>query len=183
MTSDCAPHGCNRARRQSHIYRRPQTSIPITPLPISTAALWYETVIALPLITRCIGIRSCRCRPARPYHKAARGRLFAIPTYDSGNRRSQARWHTAELTTFAMTARLRSRGRSVSQTTPSELWPQTLKPRPRYRCVRSRGNGYRSAGRKPLKFDRDATIRSHLIAKPKFYNIKKSNQSWNFIKG
>ena len=145
MTSDYAPHGYNRARRQSHIYRRPQTSIPITPLPISTAALSYETVIALPLIARRIDIRSCRCRPAHPYHKAARGRLLAIPTCDSDDRRSQARWHTAEPTTFAMTARLRSRGRSVSQTTPSELWPQTLKPRPRYRCVQSRGNDARPA--------------------------------------
>lgn len=110
----------------------PANIIPITPLPISTAAPSYETVIALPLIARCIGIRSCRCRPAHPYHKAAWLRPLAIPTYDSGNRRSQARWHTAEPTTFAMTARLRSRGRSISQTTPSELWPQTLKPRPRY---------------------------------------------------
>ena len=145
MTFDYAPYRRNYARRQSHIYRRPQTSIPIMPLPISTAALSYETVIALPPIARCIGIRSCRCRPAHPYHKAAWLRPLAIPTYDSGNRRSQARWHTAELTIFAMTARLRSRGRSISQTTPSELWPQTLKPRPRYRCVQSRGNDGRPA--------------------------------------
>ena len=148
MTSDYAPHGCNRVRRQSHIYRYTQTSIPITPLPIGTAALSYKTVIALPLIARRIGTQSCRCRPARPYHKAAQGRLLAIPTYDSDDRRSQARWHTAELTTFAMTARLRSRGRSISQTTPAELWPQTLKPPPpdtHYRRVRSRGNDGRPA--------------------------------------
>lgn len=110
MTSDYAPHGYNRARRRSHIYRRSQTSIPITPLPISTAALSYEIVIALPPIARCIGIRLCRCRPAHPYHKAAWLRPLAIPTYDSDGRRSQARWHIAQLTTFITAARFVAAG-------------------------------------------------------------------------
>lgn len=121
MTSDYAPHGCSRAHRRSHIYRRSQTSIPITPLPISTAAPSYEIVIALPPIVRCIGIQSCRCRSAHPYHKVARRRLLAIPTYDSGNRRSQAPiTYRQNLITLSMTDRLRSRGYSISSVTASD---------------------------------------------------------------
>ena len=120
MTSDYAPHGCSRAHRRSHIYRRSQTSIPITPLPISTAAPSYEIAIALPPIVRRIGTQSCRCWPARPYHKVARRRLLAIPTYDSGNRCSQAPITYRLINYIYHSCSVRSRWHSISSITASD---------------------------------------------------------------